>query len=94
MRKFDRDTTNPIIIEDELRFPKGTRNVIKTPMAPAFVAGDFLVSPSGVKGYVGGRSLETPGAWIFIVKEDGSSWGSTVVEMMPDSFVGFKKVEE
>lgn len=93
MHEYDREGTNPIIIEDELRFPRGTQNAIKRPLGPALVGGDWLVSPSGVRGYVAGRSLDDPELWIFVIQSGLGSTPSTVVEMTSDSFIGFKKVK-
>lgn len=93
MREYDRENTNPIIVEEELRFPKGTRNGFRRPMGIALVGGDWLISPSGVKGYIAGRSLDNPEAWIFVIQSEASGWPTTTVEMTSDSFVGFKHLE-
>lgn len=89
MRKYDRETTNPIIIEEEFRFAKGTRHSVKYPV-PGFMTGDWLVSPSGETGYIAGRSLENPELWLFVIKTGPSGWDQQVVEMREDAFVGFK----
>lgn len=93
MRQYDRETTNPIIIEEELRFARGTRRNFKTPPNPNFISGDWLVSPQGVEGYIAGRSLDNPGNWLFVIKTGPSYWDSTVVEMREEAFVGFRKKE-
>jgi hypothetical protein len=89
MRQYDRETTNPIIIEEELRFAKGTANVRPIHLIPNFVTGDWLIAPNGNEGYIAGRSDEIPGAWIFVLKTGPSPWDRTVMEMLESSFVGF-----
>lgn len=88
MRAYDDDDTQPIVLLERATLARGSQSIPKS-MLPAFVAGDWVVSPSGEEGYIAGRSLETPGAWMFVVKTGPSSWDSTVVEMMPEAFAGF-----
>lgn len=94
VRRYDRDTTNPINLEEQFKFARGTRSAVKLPMSPALVTGDWLISPDGVEGYIAGRSLDTPGNWIFVIKTGRSGWDSVVVEMTADSFIGFKHKEK
>jgi hypothetical protein len=90
----DEDYTDPFIpqLDDDRQLAKGSRTFPRT-MAPAFISGDWLVSPSGVEGYIAGRSSETEGAWLFVIKTGESMWDSTIVEMMPEHFAGFRMKE-
>jgi hypothetical protein len=92
MRQYDREETNPIIIEENLRLAKGTRRTVAQPL-PALVSGDWMVSPDGVEGYIAGRSLDDPDMWIFVIKTGESAWARATVEMRTDAFVGFKLKE-
>jgi hypothetical protein len=85
------DTTNPVILVDSLS--RTRRMTLPYRALPAFLAGDFVISPSGVEGYIAGRSLETPGAWMFVIKNGPGRWDQTMVEMMPRHFLGFRLKE-
>jgi hypothetical protein len=62
---------------------------VKYPV-PGFMSGDWVVSPSGVEGYIAGRSLENSELWVFVMKTGPSGWDQKIVEMREDAFVGFK----
>lgn len=91
----DDEYTNPMVLLDSLRAAKGTRDVSRNiALAPLFMTGDWVASPTGVEGYVAGRSLETPGAWVFVMKTGPSAWDGAVIEIMPEHFTGFRLKEK
>lgn len=91
--KQDTDATKPFIVEEELRFARGTRHTLKYPV-PGLLSGDWLVSPSGVEGYLAGRSLDDPSLWVFVMKTGPSGWDQQIVEMREEAFVGFRLKEK
>ena len=95
MRDYDREDTNPIVLVEELQMARGTRDAFVKKLGPALVTGDWLISPSGVKGYIAGRSPDNEGTWIFVIKSSkDAAWPTGVVEMMGDSFIGFRPYVE
>jgi hypothetical protein len=89
----DEEYTDPMVVVEELRLARGTRRSL-TRVTPPFVSGDWLVSPTGVEGYLAGRSYENPGTWLFVIKTGPGSWDGTVVEMLPEHFEGFRLKEK
>lgn len=93
MKDREDDTKPFAIAPGSAIFAKGTMAHVRQ-LIPAFMAGDWLRSPSGTVGYVAGRSCDNPRMWMFVVKTGKGSWDSTVVEMFPEAFIGFKKVKQ
>ncbi len=89
MDEIDAEFTNPILlvqdpeIENFRRpFARGTEDLV-TRISP----GDVLVSPSGVRGYVSGRSWSSPRCVVFVITGDQEN---EIVEMETKALAGFR----